>query len=113
VPTVAAYSIPFDQDGNLMPFSKPDWTRPANVPQAAEWRLREPFRATLTLAGLRRHRTSHMFYWHDQDGRTFPMSPHDMRDMIMSGAAVADGAVNGMWIGIRRAENYGVHWVGP
>lgn len=107
------YQIPFDEDGSLMPFSKPDWNRPANVPQAAEWRDREPFPAILTLAEVRRHRATHMFYWRDQDGRTFPMFPLDMRDMILSGAVVQDATVKGQWIGIKRAENYGIHWAGP
>ena len=113
MPTAASYQIPFDEDGSLMPYSKPDWARPANVPQAAEWRPREPFPATLTLAELKRHRTSHMFYWTDPDGRIFPMFPQDMRDMIKAGAVIQDATVKGMWEGIRRAENYGVRWVGP
>jgi hypothetical protein len=113
MPTVLPYTVPFDEHGSLMPFSKPDWCRPANVPQAAEWRPRDPFRATLTLVDLKRHRAMQMFYWQDQDGRTFPMFPHDLRDLILSGAMILDATVKGQWRGIKRGENYGVCWVGP
>jgi len=113
MPTLPSYDIPFDHDGNLMPYSKPDWCRPSNVPKAAEWRRREPFGAVLTLVDLKRHRTSHQFYWRDQDGRTYPMFPQDMYAMILGGGVIADGTVKGMWRGIKRAENYGVSWVGP
>jgi hypothetical protein len=112
MPTVAPYLIPWDKDGNIMPFSKPNWMRPANVPEAAEWRPREPFPATLTLVEVRRHRAAQVFYWRDQDGRLFPMWPLDMRDMILSGAVIEKATVTGQWVGIRRGENYGIHWAG-
>jgi hypothetical protein len=107
------YLIPWDERGNLMPFSKPEWCRPANVPPAAAWRPRIEFHATLTLTGTKRHRAGQMFYWRDEDDCTYPMFPNDMRDLILSGAVIADGAVKGRWRGIKRAENYGVAWVGP
>jgi hypothetical protein len=113
VPTVPSYLIPFDENGSLMPFSMPDWCRPSNVPKAAEWRPREPFPATLTLAGLKRHRKTHMFYWTDPDDRIFPMFPQDLRDLILAGAMIEKAAVTGRWRGIKRSENYGVCWVGP
>lgn len=113
MPSVPSYEIPFDADGNLMPYSKPEWCRPTNVPKAAEWRPRDPFPAVLTLSGLKRHRTWHMFYWRDQEGRIFPMFPQDMRDLILSGDVIEKATVGGRWRGIKRGENYGVCWVGP
>jgi len=113
MPTAPSYLIPFDQDGSLMPYSKPEWCRPANVPRAAEWRPRDPFPAVLTLVDLKRHRTSHMFYWHDQDRRIFPMFPQDLRDLILAGGVIEKCSVAGLWRGVKRGENYGVQWVGP
>ena len=113
MPTVSAYQIPFAKDGSIMPFSKPDWDRPSNVPQAAEWRNREPFPATLVYVETKRHRATHMSYWRDQEGRTFPMFAMDMGNMIEAGAVIKNRTVTGQWIGVKRAENYGIQYVGP
>ncbi|MEV1168574.1 hypothetical protein [Nonomuraea sp. NPDC049784] len=105
---------PYDEQGNLIHYPKTRYTYANGVRTEIpyDWRLNEPFTATLKVTGFERGRSAARFFWADQDGHEFPMFLKDLDQMLMT-ADFTRGTVTGRWDVAKRGENYGLRYLGP
>jgi hypothetical protein len=112
-------TAPFDANGCLMEYPglsrrcvwseayteyewEGEWVDPV-------WRPVEPFRATLTLSGYGRGRSSVTFYWRDEERRDWPMFPSDMAVLVMQEPSIEMGCVrDGLWVATKAGKNFGI-----
>lgn len=78
------------------------------VREGPEWRLLEPFEATLTLVGRERGMSRQTFLWKDeQTGITYPMFASDLFDVIQR-ATITKGYAFARWVAHKKGTNYGI-----
>jgi hypothetical protein len=111
------HTAPFDANGCLMEYPGKSRRVVWNVDQYEyegdmvdpDWRPVEPFRATLTLSGYGRGRSSITFYWRDEERRDWPMFASDMTALVMQEPMIALGCVrDGLWIPTKAGQNFGI-----
>ncbi|MFD8650692.1 hypothetical protein [Streptomyces mirabilis] len=94
-------NVPFSASGNLLGYVRYE-------DDASEWRLNNPFAATLRLHDIKRSVSSARFIWRDEvTGTLYPMLLPDMIDLFTT-ATVSLGVTKGWWIVGQRGKNYGI-----
>jgi hypothetical protein len=103
---VRQMKAPFLADGSLLHYLSPyaEGDPYTTVKEA------EPFRARLTITGLRRGRSAAYFMWQSETGATFPMFMKDMVDLVTHGTVVK-GVADDEWTVQKRGTNYGIRRV--
>lgn len=101
--------VPFDAQGNLMHYARPDYGQEHYVfDKAHEWRDVEELEMTLTLNGTHRGRSAAYFEWVDALGHKYPMFLTDAADLMRRGCIEFGVVHDGMWVVRKRGQNYGV-----
>lgn len=74
-----------------------------------EWRPNEPFRATLTLIGVKGGQSAARFLWYcAATAAHYPMLPTDACQLMLNPGGVRNGTVTGEWIVVKRGQAYGI-----
>lgn len=101
----AKYPIPFWR-GNLLSYARYQPYADAD-PDQTEWRENKPFEATLTYTSFERGQSAARLIFTDEHGNTYPMFLQQFDEIMLAGGF--DGKkIHGMWVGVKRGENYGI-----
>lgn len=77
-----------------------------------EWRMNQPWRASLQLDTVQSGRSAKYVIWRPVnlplDRRTFPMFVTDLLDVIKTGEIQPGGIVSARWMVAKRGQNYGL-----
>jgi hypothetical protein len=93
--------VPFDDAGNLLDYPEA-W-------RGLQWRLLEPFEASLTVLGVERGRSAARFVLGDDDGYRYPLFMTDMLTLLTSYGVEGGGRTPRLcWGATKRGTNYGI-----
>lgn len=77
-----------------------------------EWRMNQPWRASLQLDTVTSGRSAKYVIWRPVnlplDRRTFPMFVTDLLDVVKNGEIQPGGIVSARWMVAKRGQNYGL-----
>lgn len=97
--------FPYSDSGNLCHYAR-------TGDPSFDWRPAVPFNATLIIRGIVRGRSAAYFSWDDlATGHTYAMFMTDMVTLIAEGD-VRHGAAIGLWVPVKRGQNFGIKWAG-
>ena len=99
--------------GDMMHYPETAWTyeqvgdKPVCVRKPPEWRLVQPFEATLAIQSMSRGRSAAYFTFSDESGTHYPVFMADV-EKILKNATVVHGRVSAVWVARKRGQNYGI-----